>query len=148
MRAYTAAFFGTTTGYLVLRFDNVPQPGIQGDQHIQAFRFTYLAHDEAIGAHTQRFLHEPPQRNLAVALEVRLPALEAHHIPEGKLEFENLLHCDDSFTGTDTGAQTIQHGGLACLRCTGNKDVETTCYRGTEESSCLWRQGAKLNQMF
>ena len=50
-------------------------PGVEGQQQVEALLLAHLADDEAAGSHPQRLLDQPAQPDLALALEVRLPGL-------------------------------------------------------------------------
>src|SRR5690606_21117399 len=49
-------------------------------QQVEHLRSANLAHDDALGAHAQAVLDEVTHRDLAFALEIGWPRLEAHHM--------------------------------------------------------------------
>jgi hypothetical protein len=50
--------------------------GVERQQQVERLRVSHLADDQAVRPHAQRLLDEPPQGDLAGALETRLPALQ------------------------------------------------------------------------
>ena len=124
------------------------QAGIQGDQHVQALGLPDLAHHQPVGAHAQGLLDQPAHGDFAFALQVGLPALQPHDVPQRKLQFEDLLDGDDALAGSDARGQTVEHGGLARLGCAGDQDVQAAGHGRAEEPGCLRCQRAQFHQMF
>ena len=124
------------------------KPGIQGDQHVQALGLPDLAHHQPVGAHAQGLLDQPAHGNFAFALQVWLPALQPHNVPQRKLQFEDLLDGDDALAGSDARRQTVEHGGLARLGGAGDQDVQAAGHGSAEEPGCLRRQRAQFHQVF
>ena len=87
--------------------------GVQGEEQVERLGVAHLADDEPVGPHAQRFLHEPAQRDLAGALEARLPALQRDEIGRVDGELEGLLDRDDPVVGRARGDQ----GARAASSC-------------------------------
>ena len=60
--------------------------GVHGLQKVEDLRSAHLADDDALGSHAQAVLDEIAHRHLALALDVRRPGLEAHHMRLLQLE--------------------------------------------------------------
>ena len=120
---------------------------VQCNQHVQALRFADLPHHQPVGPHPERFLHQAPERDLAFTLQVGLAALEADHIAQRELEFEDFFNRDHAFPAADTSRQAIQHGGLSGLCCAGNQDVQATGNCRPKEPGRLVRQRSELDKV-
>ncbi|BCW76271.1 hypothetical protein NicSoilB11_25960 [Arthrobacter sp. NicSoilB11] len=124
------------------------QATVKGNQHVQALGFPHLPYHQPVRTHPQRFLDQATEWNFALTFEVRLPALQTHHVPERKLKFKDLLDRDDTLPATYARRQTVQHGCLACLGGPRHKDVEATGHRCAEKSCRLRCQRSQLDQVF
>ena len=114
---------------------------VKRDEHVERLGLANLANDYAAGAHTQRLLHKAAHRNFADAFEVRLPALHAHDVPCGNIEFEDFLDRHDSFARVDGRAEATDHRRFACAYAPGDDDVEPCFYARVEEVGSLLREG-------
>ena len=81
-------------------------------------------------------------------LQVWLPALQPHHVPQRKLQLEDLLDGDDALAGADARGQAVEHGGFAGLGGAGDQDVQAAGHGRAEEPGRLRRQRAELHEMF
>ena len=100
------------------------QPGVEGEQEIEALGRSDLADDESGRPHAQRLLDQHPQRDLAGALEPGLARLQRHPVGMVALQLEDLLGRDESLRAGDGGRKAVQQRGLAGLRAAGDDDVE------------------------
>ena len=98
-------------------------------------------------AHAQRLLHQPAQRDLAGALEVRLPGLHRDDVRQRDLQFEDLLDGDDPLARRDRRAQRVQQRGLAGLGSAGDQDVQARRDARLEEPRRLLGQRADRDQL-
>ncbi|HEX2902887.1 MAG TPA: hypothetical protein VHO01_05470, partial [Jatrophihabitans sp.] len=53
---------------------------VERDEQVEALSLAHLADHDPVGAHAQRFLHQPAQRDLARAFQVGLSGLHRHHV--------------------------------------------------------------------
>ena len=60
-----------------------------------------LADDDPIGPHPQGVLHQPPDRDLAAALEVRRARLEPEHVRLAEPQLGGVLDRDHALAGVD-----------------------------------------------
>jgi len=98
--------------------------GVQGDEHVQALRLAHLADHDPAGSHPQRLLDESSQGDLACALEVRLPALQADRVAVVDLQLEDLLAADHPLAGRDGAGESVEERGLAGLRRSRDEHVQ------------------------
>jgi hypothetical protein len=68
----------------------VPQhrrnPRIQGDQQVKAFLLAHLTDHDALRPHSQRFMDQMAQADLAGAFQVGLPRLQPHDVRQRNLQ--------------------------------------------------------------
>ena len=67
-----------------------------------------LAEDDAVGAHTQRVLHEVAHVDFADALEVGRARLQADHVRLLELQFGGVLDGDDALADVDQLGHRVQ----------------------------------------
>ena len=70
---------------------------VHGLEHVQRLAAADLAHHDAVRAHTQRVPQQFADGHLALALGVRRPALQPHHVFLLDLELHGVLDGDDPF---------------------------------------------------
>ncbi len=88
------------------------QPGVQGQQQVEALRGSHLADDEAAGSHAQRLLDQRAQVDLPVALEARWAALQLDPVGMGDLQLVDLLGRDDALVPRDRAGQAVEQRRL------------------------------------
>src|SRR5436190_1102621 len=76
---------------------------VQRLQHVQRLGTADLAHDDAVGAHAQGVTDEVADRDLALALDVLRPALQAQHVALHQPELGRVLDRDDALGVGDRG---------------------------------------------
>ena len=115
-------------------------PGVQREQQIERLGVAHLADDEPVGPHAQRLLDETAQRDLAGALETRLPALQRDEVGRADGELERLLDRDDAVLGRARGDQRAQERRLAGVR--GARDEDAPPGRASPSRSSAAAAGA------
>ena len=70
--------------------------GVHGLQHVEGFLAAHLAHDDAVGAHTQAVDHQLPLAHRALAFDVGRPGFQAHHVLLLHLQFGRVFNGDDA----------------------------------------------------
>jgi len=86
----------------------MPGSPLLGDEQVEALLLPHLADDDAAGPHPQRLLDQASQRDLAGALEVRLPGLHRDPVRQVEPQLEDLLAADHPLSGRHGGAQAVQ----------------------------------------
>ncbi len=76
--------------------------GVEREEQVERLGIAHLADDEPVGAHPQRLLHEAAERDLAGALEARLPSLQRDEVGRVDGELERLLDRDDAVIAAGT----------------------------------------------
>ena len=97
--------------------------GVEREQQVERLGVAHLADDEPIGPHAQRLLHEPAERDLAGALEARLPALQRDEVGRVDRELERLLDRDDAVIGRARGDQRAEQRRLSRVRRARDEDA-------------------------
>ena len=117
-----------------------------GDEQVEGLRLAHLADHETVGAHPQRLFDEAPQRDLARALETRLPALHRDTVARRQVELEGLLYSDDALARPGRGEQRVEHRGLAALGRPGDQDVLPAEHAHAQELGRLVRARAESDE--
>ena len=102
-------------------------------EHVERLRAANLAHDDPVGAHAQGVPHELPDRDLAGALDVLRPGLEAQHVVLLQLELGGVLDGDDALRIGDRLRERVQERRLARARPAGDQEVELGEHAALEE---------------
>ena len=123
------------------------QPGVEGEQQVEALLGADLADDDPAGPHPQALLDQVAQPDLAGALEPGLPGLERHPVGVREAQLEDLLRRHDPVAAGDRRGQAVEHRGLAGLGPAGDEDVEAGAHRGLEERRGRRGQAAELDQV-
>ena len=122
------------------------QPGVEGEQQVEALLRAHLAHDHPGRAHPQRLLHEVAEPDLAGAFEPLLSGLERDPVGVGEPQLVDLLGADHPLAARDRGREAVQHRGLAGLGAAGDQDVEPGPHRRLEERRRARAEAAQLDQ--
>ena len=85
----------------------------QRDQQVERLRTAHLADDQPVGPHPQRVAHEPADRHLAAALEVRRSRLEPHHVRQREPQLGGVLDRHDALARVDERRQRAERRRLA-----------------------------------
>ena len=92
-------------------------------QHINRFAAADLADDDAIGPHPKRGPNQLPDRDLTLALHIRIARFKTDEIIQMKQsQFRRILDGDDPFILGDAAGQRIQQRRLRC-RPSADEDV-------------------------
>ena len=97
--------------------------GVEREQQVERLGVAHLADDQPVGPHAQRLLHEPPQRDLAGALEARLPALQRDEVGRVDGELERLLDRDDAVLGRARRDERAEERRLPGVRRARDQDA-------------------------
>ena len=98
--------------------------GVHGLQHVERLLAANLAEDDAVGAHTQRVLHQIAHGDLALAFEVGRPCFEPHDVGLLQLQLGRVLDGDDALARVDHPAHGVQQRRLTGAGTAGDQDVE------------------------
>jgi len=123
------------------------QPGVEGQQQVQALGRPDLADDHPGRPHPERLAHEVAQGDLARALQALLPGLHRHPVGVGEAQLEDLLGTDHPVTTGDRRGEAVQERGLPCLSAAGNHDVQPRQHGGLQEACCLSGEAAELDEV-
>ena len=91
--------------------------GVHGLQQVDRLGAAHLAEDDAVGPHAQRVLHQVAHADLAVALEVGRPRLQAHDVRLLHAQLGGVLDGDDALAVVDHARQRVQHASSCPSRC-------------------------------
>ena len=91
--------------------------GVHRLEHVESLSGAHLAHDDPVGPHAERVLHQLALRNLAPSFDVRRARLKPDHMLLLKLELRRILDRDDSLAPVDEGRNRVEHRRLARERC-------------------------------
>src|SRR5699024_11463029 len=86
--------------------------GVHGVEHVYVLRTTHLTDDDAVGPHTQGVTDQITDGDLAAALDVGRPGLQAYHVFLHELEFGGVLDGDDAFGRGDKRRHRVEERGL------------------------------------
>ncbi len=101
--------------------------GVHRLQHVERFRTTAFADDDAVGSHTEAVFHQVGRADPTLAFDVRRPRFEPQHVVLLQLKFGRVFDRHDSlvvlnearqrveqrrFTGTGTAADDHVQAGL------------------------------------
>ena len=94
-------------------------------QQVEALLLPHLADDEPRRAHPQRLLDQPAQRDLAGALEARLPALHRDHVAAAaSFSSKTSSQVTTRSRGGIAAGQAVEQRRLAGLGAAGDQHVE------------------------
>ena len=97
---------------------------IHGLQHVQRFFRPDLAHDDAVGAHTEGINHQLPDVNRARALDVGGPGFHARHVRLLQPQFGRVFDGHDALVFRDIGGKRVEQRRLAGTRTAADQDVQ------------------------
>ena len=123
------------------------ETGVERDEQVQALGLADLTDDDARGPHPKRLLDEAAQRDVARALQRRLPALHRGDVAVRDAQLEDLLAGHDPLASRHGRGQAVQEGRLPGLRSAGDEDVEPRGHRGLEEAGRLPGEGAQPDEV-
>ena len=87
--------------------------GAQRHEQVERLRPAHLADDQPVRAHPQRVAHEPADRDLAAALQVRRPRLEPHHVRQREPQLGRVLDRHHALGGIDERGERAERRRLA-----------------------------------
>ena len=105
-----------------------------------------LAHDDAVGPHTQRVDQQQPLGHLARALDVGRAGLQPDHVGLAELELGRVLDRDDPLGGRDERRQDVEQRRLAGAGAARDEDVEPGLDDRRCSSSSIGSVGAVVAQ--
>ena len=98
--------------------------GVHGLEHVQGLGGTDLAHDDAVGPHTQAVLDQVAHGDLALALDVGRAGLQPDHVILLELQLGRVLDGHDALVLGHVARQTVEQRGLARAGTAGDEHVE------------------------
>src|SRR3990172_1180788 len=120
---------------------------IHGLEHVQGLARTTLPDDDPVGPHPEGVPDELPDRDRALALDVRRPGLEGHHVLLPELELGGVLDRHDPLVVRDEARQDVQGRRLAGAGAAGDEDVEARFDARPEELEHLGCRGPEADQV-
>ena len=116
-------------------------------QHVEGLARTTLADHDAIGAHTQRVLHQVTDGDLAATFDVRRPGLHREHVLLVKLELLRIFNGDDAFVFGNERRQHVERRRLTGAGAARHDHVELADHARLQEPRRVRRHGAEANQI-
>ena len=113
--------------------------GIHRLQQVERFRSANFADDDPLRSHTQAVAHQIAHGDLALALKVRRPRFQPHHVRLLELQFGGVFAGDDAFVIVDLSGQAVEQRGLSGTGTAGNQDVDTASADDLENLGSLRR---------
>ena len=107
--------------------------GGQRGQHVERLRAAHLADHDPVGPHPQRVAHQPPDRDLAAALEVRRARLEPDDVRLAQPQLGGVLDRDHPLPRADEARQHVQRRRLAGAGAAADEDARAGAHRAREE---------------
>ena len=98
---------------------------VHGLEHVQRLPGTALADHDPVGAHPQGVDQEIARGDLALALQVLGPRLEADQVLLAELELGGVLDGDDPLLFGDEAREDVEQGGLSRSGSSRDQDVES-----------------------
>src|SRR3954451_19325840 len=120
---------------------------VHGLEHVERLARAALPDDDAIGPHAQRVADELPDRDRALALDVRRSRLERHHVLLPQLELGGVLDRHDPLVVGDERRQHVERRRLARAGAAGDEDVEPRLHAGAQELEHDRGRGAESDQV-
>src|SRR5206468_12014216 len=117
-------------------------------QHVQRFAATTLAHHDALWPHTKRVDDQPLDGDLAFAVDVLRPRLEAANVLLVQLKLGRVLDGHDPVFDRDETRKHVEEGRLPGAGSTRNDDVRLGEHRGLQEAEAGLVGGAEPDQVF
>src|SRR5579883_642963 len=121
--------------------------GVHGLQHIERFSAAALAHDDAVGPHTQRRPQQNPLIDAAFLVDIGRPRFELHHVALLQLQLGCIFDGDDALLFGDEAGEPVQHGGFAGPGAAGDQNGGLGLYAGGQEAQHSRRQRLVLQHL-
>ena len=115
------------------RAERARMAGAQRHEQVQRLRPAHLADDQPVRAHPQRVAHEPPDRDLAAALQVRRPRLEPHDVRQRQPQLGRILDRHHPLGGIDERGQRTERRRLPRAGATADQQRAARGDRAAEE---------------
>ena len=107
----------------------------------------HLPHDDPVGPHPQAVDDQVALGHLPLALDIRRPGLQPHHVPLLELQLGRILDRHDPLLGRDEPRQDIEERRLAAARAPGNQHVQPGLDDALQQFADLGRQGLQTEQV-
>ena len=117
--------------------------GVHGREHVETFRATNFAQDDAVRAHTQGVHDKVADGDRALAFKVRRTGFERQPVRLLQAEFGRVFDGDDALARVDHLGKGVEHRRLTRARAAGNDDVEPARARNLQGRRHLVRHGAE-----
>ena len=107
--------------------------GVHRLQHVQGLGAADLAHQDAVGPHAEAVAQQLPDRELALALDVRRAVLEGDDVRVVDLQLGRVLDGDHALVVRDEARDHVERRRLAGAGAAGDEDVHAPEHRGLEK---------------
>src|SRR5215217_3604341 len=121
--------------------------GVHGLEEVERLRAADFADDDPLGTHPQTVLHQVAHGDHALALEVRRPGFQAHHMRLLQLQFGCVLAGDDPLGRIDEGGHGVEQGGLARTRTAADQDVASAGADDAQDPRAFRTDGREVHQV-
>ena len=102
---------------------------VHGLQHVQRLLAAHLAHDDAVGTHTQGVDHQFADVDGAVAFDVGRARFHARHVRLLQPQFGGVFDGDDALVFRDVAGERVEQRGLAGAGAAADQDVQARLAR-------------------
>ncbi len=106
---------------------------VHGLQHVERFFATDLAHDNAVGTHTQTVDHQLPLPHSALAFDVWGAGLQPHHMLLLQQQFSGVLDGHDAFGIRNEAGKHIQQSCFAGASAAGDQNIQASLHHGGKQ---------------
>ncbi|KTT92345.1 hypothetical protein NS44R_14630, partial [Mammaliicoccus sciuri] len=121
--------------------------GVHRLQQVERFGAADFADDDALGAHTQAVADQLAHGDLALALDVRRPGFQPHHMRLLQLEFGGVFAGDDALVVLDIVGQAVQQRGLAGAGAARDDHVAADAADDLQDGRAFRRDRAELDEL-
>ena len=120
--------------------------GVHGLEHVHGLAAAALAHDDAVGPHTQGVDQEQALGHLARAFDVGRAGLQPDHVRLLELKLGRVLDRDDPLGGRNERREDVEQRRLAGAGAARDEHVEPGLARCRCSSSSIGSVGALVAQ--
>src|SRR5690606_17432787 len=121
--------------------------GVHRLEHVQGGFVTDLAHDDAVGAHTQGVDHELADGDLAFPFNVGRARLQRDHMLLAELQFGRVFYRDDALVVRDELRKDVEQRGFTGTGAARDHDVQARFDTRLEELQGFGRDAAELDEL-
>ena len=122
--------------------------GVHGLQHVQCFRSTRFADDDAVRAHTQGVDQKIALGDGTGAFNIHRPGFQTHDVALLQLQLSRVFNGDDTFFFRNEARHGVQHRSLAGAGAAGDNDVQTRFHAAAQKIEHAGSKRFVLDQIF